>query len=122
MLFQATVRGRLEEEEDKTPALIFKSPQSVQEYFDFKEVPDEDRESEKYVTMVHDELIRISRTIINTGMPADIGVRVTDLKKFFPKHRELAEREPFPLQTLARLNQHSEKSTFQPTLREDPVG
>ena len=110
MLFEATVRGRLEEEEDKTPALIFKSPQSVQEYFEFKGVPDADRQPEKYFEMVHDELIRISRTIIDTGMPADIGVRVTDLMKFFPNHQELAEKEPFPLETLARLNQHSEKS------------
>ncbi len=108
MLFEATVRGRLEEEEDKTPALIFKSPQSVQEYFEFKGVPDEDRKPETYIAMVHDELIRISRTIIDTGMPADIGVRVTDLKQFFPYNQELAEQELFPLETLARLNQHSE--------------
>jgi len=111
MLFEATVRGRLEEEEDKTPALIFKSPQSVQEYFEFKGVPEEDRKPETYIAMVHDELIRISRTIIDTGMPADIGVRVTDLKKFFPYQKELAKQELFPVETLARLNQHSEMST-----------
>ena len=110
MLFEATVRGRLEEEEDKTPALIFKSPQSVQEYFEFKGVPDEDRKPETYTAMVHDELIRISRTIIDTGMPADIGVRVTDLKQFFPYNQELAETELFPLETLAKLNQHSEEN------------
>ena len=110
MLFEGTVRGRLEEEEDNTPALIFKSPQSVHEYFEFREVPAEDRNPDKYVTMVHDELIRISRTIINTGMPSSIGVRVTDLIKFFPYHADLAEHEPFPLETLARLNQHSEEN------------
>jgi len=60
--------------------------------------------------MVHDELIRISRTIIDTGMLADIGVRVTDLKKFFPYNQELAEQELFPLEILARLNQHSEEN------------
>jgi hypothetical protein len=59
--------------------------------------------------MVHDEFIRISRTIIDTGMPADIGVRVTDLQQFFPYNQELAEKELFPLKTLARLNQHSEE-------------
>mgnify|MGYP001818938376 CR=1 FL=1 len=111
MLFEATVRGRLEEEEDKTPALIFKSPQSVQEYFEFKGVSEENRKPEKYIAMVHDELIRVSRTIINTGMPADIGVRVTDLKKFFPYNQELAEQELFPLKTLAKLSQHTEEST-----------
>jgi hypothetical protein len=110
MLYEATVRGRIEEEEDKTPALILKSPQSVQEYFDFRDVPDEDRTLEKYVAMVHDEFIRIARTVIDTGMSPDIGVHVTDLKKFFPKHEELAEQEPFPLETLARLNQNSEHS------------
>ena len=110
MLFEATVRGRLEEEEDKTPALIFKSPQSVQEYFEFKGVPEEDRKPENYITMVHDELIRISRTLINTGIPADIGVRVTDLKKFFPYNEELAEQALFPLEALAKLSQHSEES------------
>jgi hypothetical protein len=110
MLFEATVRGRLEEEEDKTPALIIKSPQSVKEYFDFKEVAAEERTAEKYITMVHDEIIRISRIIIETGMPADVGVRVTDLKKFFPYNEELANQEPFPLEVLARLNQHSEDS------------
>jgi len=110
MLFEATVRGRLEEEEDKTPALILKSPQSVQEYFEFRGVPEEDRTLEKYLAMVHDEFIRIARTVIDTGMSPDIGVHVTDLKKFFPKHEELAEQEPFPLETLARLNQNSEKS------------
>ena len=111
MLFEATVRGRLEEEEDKTPALIFKSPQSVQEYFEFKGVSDEDRKPERYIAMVHDELIRVSRTIINTGMPADIGVRVTDLKKFFPYNQELADQELFPLKTLAKLSQQTVEST-----------
>jgi len=110
MLFEATVRGRLEEEEDKTPTLIFKCPQSVQEYFEFKQVPEEDRQPQNYITMVHDELIRISRVIIDTGMPEDISVRVTDLNKFFAYYQELSEQESFPLKILARLNQHSEKS------------
>ena len=109
MLFEASVRGRLEEEEDKTPALILKTPQSVLEYFELREVPVEDRNSEKYITMVGDELIRISRIIIDTGMPANIGVRVTDLNKFFSYHEELAKQELFPLETLAKLNQSSEK-------------
>jgi hypothetical protein len=110
MLFESTVRGRLEEEEDKTPALIFKSPQSVQEYFEFREVPAKDRRPEKYTAMVRDELIRISRIIIDTGVPPDIGVRLTDLNKFFPNQMELAKQEPFPLRALARLKQNSEKS------------
>jgi hypothetical protein len=110
MLFEATVRGRLEEEEDKTPTLIFKCPQSVQEYFDFREVPEEERTPPNYITMVHDELIRISRIIIETGIPEDISVRVTDLNKFFAYYQELSELESFPLKILARLEQYSEKS------------
>ena len=110
MLFEATVRGRLEEEEDRTPTLIFKCPQSIREYFEFRGVPEEERVPQNYITMVHDELIRISRIIIDTGMPSDIDVRVTDLNKFFPYYQELSELESFPLKILARLNQHSEKS------------
>ena len=64
-----------------------------------------------YTSMVHDELIRITRTIIDTGMSPDIGIRVTDLTRFFPYRAELAEQEPFPLETLAKLNQHSEMDT-----------
>jgi len=109
MLFEAVVRGRLEEEEDKTPMLIFKCPQSVQEYFEFRGVPEEERTPQNYITMVHDELIRISRVIIETGMPEEISVRVTDLNKFFAYYQELSELESFPLKILARLKQHSEK-------------
>jgi signal transduction histidine kinase len=109
MLFEAVVRGRLEEEEDKTPTLIFKCPQSVQEYFEFRGVPEAERTPQNYITMVHDELIRISRVIIETGMPEEISVRVTDLNKFFAYYQELSELESFPLKILARLKQHSEK-------------
>jgi hypothetical protein len=109
MLFEATVRGRIEEEEDKSPALILKSPQSVQEYFEFRDVPAEERSLDRYVVMVHDELIRIARILIDTGLSPDIGVHVTDVNKFFPNHEELETHEPFPLETLARLEQKSEK-------------
>ena len=44
MFFQATVRGRLEEDEEKRPVLILKAPQNVREYFDFKELPEETAE------------------------------------------------------------------------------
>jgi len=110
MLFEATVRGRVEEEEDKTPALILKAPQNVREYFEFREVPDADRSPEKYVELVHDEIIRIARALMDSGMQSDIGVRLTDLNKFFPDNEELAKLEPFPLERLAKLNQNSEKT------------
>ena len=42
-------------------------------------------------------------------MKGDIGVRLTDMKKFYPDNTELADLEPFPLDELAKLNQMSEK-------------
>jgi hypothetical protein len=111
MLFEATVRGRLEEEEDKTPALILKAPQNVREYFEFRSVADAERSPDKYVELVHDEFIRIARMLIDTGMSPDIGVRVTDLQKFFPQQEELVKLEPFPLETLARLPLNSERKS-----------
>lgn len=109
MLFEATVRGRLEEEEDKTVCLILKAPQNIREYFEFREVPDSDRSPERYIELVHDEIIRIARALIDTGMKADIGVRLTDMKKFYPDNTELADLEPFPLDRLAKLDQITEK-------------
>lgn len=111
MLFEATVRGRIEEEEDKTLVLILKAPQNIREYFEFREVSDSDRSPEKYIELVHDEIIRIARALIATGLKADIGVRLTDVKKFFPDNAELADLEPFPIETLAKLEQISEKTS-----------
>jgi hypothetical protein len=101
MLFEATVRGRLEEDEDETPVLILKAPLSVREYFDFREVPEADRSADRFVAMVHDEYVRIARKLVDTGMPAEIGVHLTDVQKFFQESTELLEIEPFPLSVLA---------------------
>jgi hypothetical protein len=101
MFFEATVRGRLEEDEDKNPFLILKAPQNVQEDFEFKEVPEDARSSGLYISMVHDEYIWIARKLIETGMDGATGVHLTDTRKFFPDGRELIEREPFPLDALA---------------------
>jgi hypothetical protein len=109
MFFEATVRGRVEEEEDKTPVLILKAPQNVREYFEFREVPDERRTQETYAEMVHDEYIRIARKLIATGMSPQIGVRLTDLQKFFAQQKALLEVEPFPLEMLAKQNLTTEK-------------
>jgi len=102
MLFEAAVRGRIEEDEDKIPVLILKAPQNAKEYFDFREVPDEDRSADRFVDMVHDEYIRIARKLIDTGLSAGIGVHLTDVQKFFPDRNELLETEPFPLDLLAK--------------------
>lgn len=101
MLFQAAVRGRLEEDEEKTPVLILKAPISMSEYFDFREVPDADRDAGRFLVMVHDEYVRIARKLIDTGLPTEIGVHLTDVQKFFQDSTELLETEPFPLDLLA---------------------
>lgn len=101
MLFEATFRGRLEDDEGKNPVLILKAPQNAREYFEFRGVPEENRSIERYVEMVHDEYIRIARKLIETGMAPGTGVLLTDLKKFFPDHEELSKEEPFALELLA---------------------
>jgi hypothetical protein len=109
MLFEATVRGRLEEEEDRTPVVILKAPQNMGEFFEFRSVPEEDRNPERYIAMVHDEYVRVARKLIATGMSPHTRVRLTDLKKFFPRQTELAKQEPFPLATLAGQRLTSEE-------------
>ena len=104
MFFQATVRGRLEEDEEKRPVLILKAPQNVREYFDFKELPEGKRSAEAYNRMVHDEYIRIARKLIGTGMDPETGVLLTDIPKLFPGCKALLEREPIELKVLADQN------------------
>ncbi len=101
MLYESTVRGRLEEDELKRPVLIFKPPSSVREYFDFKNVPERERSAEKHVQMLHDEYILIARKLIDTGLSSDTGVELAESLKWFPGQRRLAESEPFPLALLA---------------------
>jgi hypothetical protein len=101
MLFTATVRGRLEEDEEKRPVLIIKAPQNVREYFDFKEVPEADRKPETHVRMVHDEYIRIARKLIASGMDGRTGVHLTDVEKLFPGYTELLGAQPVALEVLA---------------------
>jgi signal transduction histidine kinase len=102
MYFEATVRGRLEEDDEKRPVLILKEPQSVKEYFEFKSVPERERSSEKHLQMVHDESIRIARRLIVPGLPPQINVELTGLHKFFPGRDDLLEAEPFALKVLAK--------------------
>jgi signal transduction histidine kinase len=101
MFFQATVRGRLEEDEEKRPVLILKAPQNIREYFDFKELPEGRRSAEAYNRMVHDEYIRVARKLIATGMDPDTGVLLTDIPKLFPGCAALLEKEPVELRVVA---------------------
>jgi hypothetical protein len=82
--------------------VTLKAPQSVFEYFEFKELPEDQRSHEKYIQMVRDEYIRIARKLIATGMPPGIGVLVDSLNKFFPDEGDLAESEPIALDYLAK--------------------
>jgi signal transduction histidine kinase len=102
MCYQSTVRGRLEKDSQGRPMLTLKEPQSVREYFEFKNVPERERSPERHVQMVHDEYIRIARKLIVTGLPSEIYVELTGVSKFFPGHVELLETDPFPLELLAR--------------------
>jgi signal transduction histidine kinase len=101
MYFEATVRGRLEEDDNKRPLLILKEPRSAREYFEFKNVPEADRDAERHVVMVHDEYVRIARKLIETGLSDEIIVELTGLQKFFPGREDLVKAAPFPLRVLA---------------------
>lgn len=101
MFFEATLRGRLEPDEEKRPTLTLKAPQSVREYFEFKNVPEEEWSSAAFGRMVRDEYIRVARTLLETGMPPDTLVLVDRLQEFFPDDPDLAKAEPLWLHLLA---------------------
>ncbi len=100
MYFQATYRGRIEDDELKKPILILKPPQSMHDYFDFKDVPIDERRPERFNLMVRDEGIRIARQLIATGLDADIPAYLGDAPRFFAAEVDVLT-EPFPLSTLA---------------------
>ncbi len=101
MFFEVTVRGRLEPDEEKRPTLTLKAPQNIREYFEYKDIPEEERSRALYLRMVHDEYIRVARTLVATGMPSDTTVLVDRLQDFFPDSPDLAKAEPFSLGLLA---------------------
>lgn len=102
MHYQATFRGRIEEDELKAPIVILKPPQSLSEYFDFKEVPETERGLERYTRMVRDEAIRIARKLIATGLTPQIQVLLSGANQFFPATPEFHGTTPFALELLAR--------------------
>lgn len=101
MFFEATPRGRLEPDEEKRPTLTLKAPQSLREYFEFKNVPEEEWSSATFGRMVRDEYIRVARKLLETGMPPDTVVLIDRLQEFFPDEPDLAKAEPFSLDVLA---------------------
>jgi len=102
MHYQATYRGRIEEDELKAPVVILKPPQSAGEYFDFKEVPETDRGLERFTRMVRDEGIRIARKLIATGLDPQIPLHLGSARQFFPASPEFHGTKPFALELLAR--------------------
>ncbi len=101
MLFEAVVRGRLEQDANAGPQITLKAPISVVEYFGFRNVPEEKRSPDRFVSMVHDEYIRIARILAETGMPQETPVMLDRLEKFFPGRTDLMKMEPFTIQFLA---------------------
>ncbi|MBI2896385.1 MAG: ATP-binding protein [Deltaproteobacteria bacterium] len=99
--YQATVRGRLEDDEEKRPVLILKAPQSMPEYFELKGVPGTERTAERFVQMVHDEYVRVARKLVATGLSAQTPVFMTDAARLFPDKPEVFQQEPIPLALLA---------------------
>ena len=109
MYYQATYRGRIEENELKAPIVILKPPQSAGEYFDFKEVPESDRGLERFTRMVRDEGIRIARKLIATGLEAQIATHFGSSRQFFAASPEFHGTESFPLDLLARQKLSTEE-------------
>jgi signal transduction histidine kinase len=110
MYFQATYRGRVEEDELKRPIVILKPPQSVGEYFDFKGVAEADRGLERFTRMVGDEGIRIARKLIATGLDPQISVLLSNAPRFFTSVPEMHGTKPFPLELMARQRLSTEAS------------
>lgn len=102
MYYQATYRGRIEENELKAPIVILKPPQSAREYFDFKEIPEADRGLDLFNSMVRDEGIRIARKLMATGLDPQISTHLGSSRQFFAASPEFHGTESFPLELLAR--------------------
>lgn len=101
MFYEVAVRGRMEPDEEKRPVLTLKAPQNIREYFEFKNVPEDRRSAGTFARMVHDEYIRVARTLVGTGMPPGTVVLVDRLQEFFAGDPALVQAEPFPLGLLA---------------------
>ena len=110
MHFQATYRGRIEEDELKRPIVILKPPQSVGEYFDFKEVAEADRGLDRFTRMVRDEGIRMARKLIATGLDPQIAVLLSGAPRFFASVPQMHGTTPFPLELMARQRLSAEES------------
>ncbi len=101
MFFEATVRGRLERNEEEQPEIVLKPPCSVREFFEFKNVEKEERCAGKFRRMMRDEYILIARKLVGSGLPPDFAVRAANIRHYFEAFDSLFQKEPFPLSLLA---------------------
>ena len=101
MLYESTIRGRLEESDELEPVLILKEPHSIAEYFDLKEIDNKERSRELYDAMVRDEYILIARKLLETGFPGELRVHVTGAERYFGDFESILGAEPFALPEVA---------------------
>jgi signal transduction histidine kinase len=101
MVWRTVVRGRIEDDEARDPVLILKPPQDVGEYFDFREVPESERSTARYLEMVRDEYVRVARKLIATGIPAATPLLLADGPRFFGAEDVLAGSTAGRLELLA---------------------
>ena len=101
ILFESTVRGRLEENEDHSPEITLKSPCSVHEFFEFKNVSEKERCACKFKQMMHDEYILIARKLVNSGLPPTCTVQASNMRQYFTDFDSVFKRESFSIFLLA---------------------
>jgi hypothetical protein len=75
-----------------------------------KNVPEQMRTPDRYVSMVHDEYILVARKLIETGLSPQLTVLWDRLGKFFPGRPDLLKAEPFSLRFLADQQLTTEQS------------
>ena len=110
MFFESTVRGRLEENRENNPELILKTPHSVYQYFEMKNLPEKQRNTDTFIRLMHDEYILIARKLMQTGMPDDIHVHATNIAKYFKNYPPFFESEPILISLLEKQPLSSEIS------------
>jgi hypothetical protein len=74
-----------------------------------KELPQSERNADRFLQMVHDECIRVARKLIATGLSPGIGLHLADAQRYFSDHDELLRNDPIPLALLANQVLISEK-------------
>jgi len=103
MIYEAVVRGRYEADDVDGVSLILKTPLKHDEYWELREMPREERKPEPTRRRIHDELVRIGRHLVATGMDPDTPVHLTQKDYLFGHFGQRFSGDPFPLQELGEL-------------------